>query len=148
MISSAHHLPGVAVVADVAAPRERLEADANAALLCPLAEFVQIRRSAVDAAERVGRDIAADHQKVAAQIAHQIELALGAGESAAALWLRHALEIAEGLKRDDLESQRGHHVGDIARRSVERQKIVLENFDASEARRCDRLEFFRKSAAE
>ena len=79
MVGAPHHLPGVAVIADVAAPGQRLEADAQAALGRPLAKLVEIGRRPVDAAERVGGDIAADHQQVALQLLHQIELALGTG---------------------------------------------------------------------
>ena len=115
MVGAAHHLPGVAVVADVPAPGQRLEADADAALLRALAELVEVGGGAVDAAERIRRDVAADHQQVAAEFAHQVELALGAGEGAAALRLRHALEIAERLERHDLQAERSATMpGDIA----------------------------------
>ena len=80
MVGAAHDLPGVAVVVDVPAPGERLEADAQAALRGPLAELAEIGGGAVDAAERIGRDVAAHEQEIAAELLHDVELALGAGE--------------------------------------------------------------------
>ena len=68
VVGAAHHLPGVAVVVDVAAPGERLEADAQAALRGALAELMEVGGRAVDAAERVGRDVAADEEEVAAEL--------------------------------------------------------------------------------
>ena len=82
VIGAPHHLPGVAVVVDVAAPGQRLEADAQAALGRALAELAEIGGGAVDAAERFRRHVAAHHQQVAAELLHQVELALGAVEGA------------------------------------------------------------------
>jgi hypothetical protein len=62
MVGAAHHLPGVAVVVDMAPPRQRLEADAQFALGRTLAELMKIRREAIDAAEGIRRHIAADQQ--------------------------------------------------------------------------------------
>ena len=62
MVRAAHHLPGVAVVVDMASPGQRLEADAQFALGRTLAELMKIRRAAIDAAERVRRDVAANQQ--------------------------------------------------------------------------------------
>src|SRR3954470_24206109 len=104
------------------APAQRLEAYADAALLRPFSKLVKIRRSAIDSRERIRRHVAADHQQIAAELAHQIELALRAREGAASLRLGHALEIAERLERDDLQPQRRHHAGDVLRRTVERQQ--------------------------
>ena len=148
MIGPANHLPGVAVVADVPAPRQRLEADANTARLRAHAEFVQIGSGALDAAERVGRHIAADHQKIAAEFAHQIEFALGSRERAAALRLRHAFEIPERLKRHDAQAKGRHKLGYISRCAIKGQKVVFENFDTGEAGRGDRFQLFSKATAE
>ena len=62
MICAAHHFPGITVVVDMASPGQRLEADAQAALGRALAQFMKIRRAAIDAAERLRRNIAADQQ--------------------------------------------------------------------------------------
>ena len=61
------------------------KAIAQAALGGALAELAQVGGGAVDAAEAIGRDVAADHQQVAAELLHDVELALGAGEGALAL---------------------------------------------------------------
>ena len=148
VVGAPHHLPGVAVIVDVTAPGQRLEADLDAALAGALAELAEVGGGAIDAALRVGRDVAADHHQVAAELAHQVELALGAREGAAALRLRHALEIAERLECDDLQAERGDHARDVARRAVKRQQIAFENFHAGEARGGDRFELFGQSAAE
>ena len=105
MVGAPHHLPGVAVVVDVAAPGERLEADAQAALRRALAELAEVGRGAVDAAERLRRDVAADQQEVAAELLHDVELALGAREDLRALRLGHALEVAERLEGDDRQAE-------------------------------------------
>ncbi len=62
MVRAAHHLPGIAVVVDMPPPRQRLEADTQFTLGRTLAELMKIRREAIDAAERVGRDVAANQQ--------------------------------------------------------------------------------------
>jgi hypothetical protein len=148
MVGAAHRLPRVAIVVDVAAPGERLEADAQAALRRALAELAQIGRRAVDAAEAVGRDVGADEQQVGAELLHQVELALGAGEGAGALRGRHALEIAEGLQRDDGEAEFLDHAAHGARRAVEGEEIVLEDLDALEARGRDRRQLLVQGAAQ
>ena len=51
MVGAAHRLPGVAVVVDVAAPGQRLEGDAQAALGGALAQLAQVGGGAVDAAQ-------------------------------------------------------------------------------------------------
>ena len=68
MIGAPHDLPGVAVVVDVAAPGQRLVADAQAALGGALAELAEIIGGAVDAAERGRRDVAADQQQIGAAV--------------------------------------------------------------------------------
>ncbi len=140
MAGAPHHLPGIAVIADMASPGQRLEADPHAALLRALAKLVEIGRGAIDAAERVGGHIGADHHQVAAELGHQVELAFGASEGAAPLRLRHASKSRNGWK-DDAEPERGDQAGDIARRAVERQQIAFEDLDADEARSGDASSF-------
>ena len=140
MVGAADDLPGVAMVVDVAAPGERLVADAQAAFRRPLAELAEIGGRAVDAAERQRRDVGADEHQIGAELAHQVELALGAVEGARALRLRQALEIAERLEQRDLEAVVADHPADLGRRAVEGQEVVLEDLDAVEAGRRDRRE--------
>ena len=148
MVGAAHDLPGVAMVVDVAAPGERLVADAQAALRRPLAEFAEIGGRAVDAAERQRRDVGADKHQIGAELLHQVELALGAVEGARALRLRHALEIAERLEQRDLQPMVAHHPADLGGRAVEGQEVVLEDLDAVEAGRGDRRELLAQIAAD
>src|SRR5262249_38713067 len=148
MVGPAYHLPGVAVVVDVAAPGQRLEAEPDAALGSAFAEFVEIGGGAVDATLRVGCNVAANHHQVAAELAHQIEFAFGPRECARPLRLRHAFEIAEWLERDDLEAERADQPRDVARRAVEGEKIALEQFHADEASRGGRLKLFGQSTAQ
>ena len=140
MVGPPHDLPGVAMVADVPAPGERLVADAQAALRRPLAKLAEIVGGAVDAAQRERRDVGADQHQVRAELLHQVELALGPVEGARTLRLGHAFEIAERLEQRDLQAMIAHHPADLARRAVEGEKIVLEDLDAVEAGRGDRRE--------
>ena len=148
MVGAAHRLPGVAIVVDVAAPGQRLEADAQAALFCPLAQLVEVGRRAVDAAEAFGRDVRAHQQEIAAELLHQVELALGAREHALALVGRHALEIAERLEGDDLEPQVGHQLAHVGGRAAEGEQVVLEDLDALEAGAGDGVELLGEVAAQ
>ena len=114
VVGAAHDLPGVAVVGDVPAPGERLEADLDAEAVGDLAELAQVRRRPVDAAERRRRDVGADEDAAGAELVHQRELAPGALEAARALRLGHALEVAERLEGDDLEPVVADHAADLA----------------------------------
>ena len=148
VVGAPHDLPGVAVVVDVTSPGERLIADAQAARGGAFAQFAEIGGRAVDAAERGRRDIAADQHQVGLQFLHQVELALGAGEVAGALRLRHALEITEWLEGADRKPEIPAHLADVARAAAERQQIVLENLDGVEAGGGDRAQLFVERAAE
>ena len=119
VIGAAHDFPGVAVVADVASPGQRLEADAQAARAGQFAEFAKVRRGAIDAAERGRRNIAADQQQVGLQFGHQVELALGPCKVAGALRFGHALEIAKRLKRANGKAKIAAELSDIAGTAVE-----------------------------
>ncbi len=148
MRGAPHRLPGIAVIVDVTAPRQCFETDPHAAAARALAERMKISRGTVDAAEALRRDVGADEQQIAAELRHEIELAFGAREVALASLRRHALEIAERLKRDDLKPEIGDHRADFGRRTVERQQIVLEDFDALEAGIGNRRELLGEIAAE
>ncbi len=84
MVGAAHDLPCIAVVADMAAPGERLVTDAQIAPRRPLAKLAKIIRGAVNAANGSWRHVGADQNEIGAQLLHQVELAFGAVESAAA----------------------------------------------------------------
>ncbi len=148
MVGAAHRLPGIAVVVDVTPPGERLEPDPHAVALGALAERVKIGSRAIDAAEALRRHVGADEKQVAAEFAHQLELALGAGEDALAALGRHALEVAKRLEGDDLEPEIGDPPAHVGGRAVERQQVGLEYLDAPKPRGRDGLELFREIAAE
>src|SRR5688500_15715433 len=109
VVGAAHHLPRVAVVTDVPSPGEGLEPNPELALVSPFTELMKIRRCTVNPAQRVWCNVAADHQEVAAQLAHEIELAFGPGESTAALWFGHAFEITSWLGRQDATYEGRRH---------------------------------------
>ena len=127
-------VPGLAVVVDVAAPGERLEADPDVELRRELAQLVQVGRDALHPALRLGRDAAADEQERRAEPAHQLELAPRPLERLGARRLRQALEIAKRLQRDDLEPERGRERLHVLRPAVEIGQVVLEQLDALKAR--------------
>ena len=52
-----------------------------------------------------GRDVAADHQEIGAELLHDVELAFGALDGAFAPARRHALEVAERLQGDDVQPE-------------------------------------------
>ena len=118
VVGAADDLPGVAVVADVAAPGERLEADADAAGAGAVPELAEVGGGAVDAAERDRGGVRADEDQVGAELAHQVELALGAVEGAGALRLGHALEVAERLEEGEREAGVADHAADLGRGGV------------------------------
>src|SRR5215212_957063 len=109
---------------------------------------MKVGRCPINAAERVGRHVAAHHQEVAAELLHHVEFALGPREHLRALRLRHALEITEWLEDRRRESEVGDHAAHVIRRSVKGEKVVLENLDRLEPSRGDGFEFFGKGAAE
>ena len=113
VVGAADDLPGVAMVVDVPAPGQRLEADANAAGGGPLPELAQVGGGAVDAAERNGGGVRANEDQVGSELAHQVELALGAVEGAGALGLGHSLEVAERLEERQREAGVADHAADL-----------------------------------
>ena len=82
MVGAPHDFPGIAVVADVAAPCQRLVADAQATLRRALAKIAKIGGDTVDATHSERRGIGADQHQVSAELLHQIEFPLGAVEGA------------------------------------------------------------------
>ena len=136
MVGAAHRLPGVAVVVDVAAPGQRLEADAQAALGGPLAQLVagRLRRDRCrrgTPARRCGtpagdRSRAPASRRTCARRARSTRSRLSAGMPSKSRngW---KVTISRPRSRDQLA-----HVGG---RAVEGEQVVLEDLDALEARR-------------
>ena len=93
MVGAADDLPGVAMVVDVAAPGQRLVADAQAALRRALAELAEVGGGAVDAAERERRDVGADQHQVGAELA-------ASGRTCARRGRRRAIAAARACPRN------------------------------------------------
>ena len=149
VVGAAHRLPGVAIVVDVAAPGERLEADAQAALGRPLAELVEIGRGAVDAAEAVGRDVASTPAAGRSR-------APASGRTCARRARRRASRCRPACPRNRgtagsammFEPEVADQLAHVGGRAVERQQVVLEDLDALETCRRDRLELLGEAAAQ
>src|SRR6202022_2712039 len=92
--------------------------------------------------------IAADEQQVGLQFQHQVEFPFGPGKIAGALRLGHALEIAKRLERANGETEIAAEPPDVAWTAVERQQVVLEDFDGIEACGGDGAQLFIERAAE
>ena len=149
MIGAAHDFPGVAIVVDMTAPGERLEADAQASRRRQRAEFAKIRRRAIDAAQRCGRDIAAHQQQVGAELLHQVEFPRGALEIPSALRLGGMpSKSRKGWNAEIFRPRSAQKRADVARRAVEGEKIGLEDFDRGEAGVRDGAQLFIERAAE
>ena len=102
----------------------------------------------LDAAQRLGRHVAADHQEVAAELLHDVELAFGAGKDALALAVRHALEVAERLQGDDIEAELAAGVAHVGRRAAEGHEIVLEDLHGVELGGRDGFQFLAQGATQ
>ena len=134
MIGAPHDLPGVAVVADMAAPGQRLEADAEAALGRALAELVEIGGGAIDAAERGRRDVASRSASGRCRAPASGRTCARRGRSRAPVAARACPRNrgTAGMCRSRARD-RGT-AAPLARTAVERQQIVLENLDRVRSR--------------
>lgn len=74
MIGATDDLPGVAVVADMAAPGKRLVAHPQSPPGSTLAKFMKVRRRTVDAADSSRRDVGADEHQIRSKLLHDVEL--------------------------------------------------------------------------
>ena len=148
MIGAPDHLPGVTMVVDETAPCQSLVTDADFALCSAFAERGEILGRPIDTAECRRGTIRADEDEVDAHLMHNVEFALGAIEGALALGAGQAFEVAERLIERNIQPEIAGDAADIGRRAVVGQKIVLKDFHAVEAGRCDGLEFFLQIAAE
>ena len=92
--------------------------------------------------QSVGRNVGAHEHHRRAECLHDVELALRAVEIALQDIVRDALEVAERLIEINTKPKIGRHRTHIAGRTVEIDKIVLEDFDGIEARGRDRFELF------
>jgi hypothetical protein len=73
-----------------------------------------------------------DQEQIGSHLLHQIELMFGAVEIARAERLRHALEIAERLEREQLQPEVSNHPADLGRKCGEAEEVSLKNLDTVE----------------
>ena len=131
--AASHEPPGVVVLADVAAPGERLVGDAEPARRGPLGERPQLRRGEGVVVDRVGRDVRADEDQVGPEVLHHVELRLRPAQVALELVRRHRLEVAERLVEVDGQAEVVGQRAHLARRERRADEVVLEDLDAVEA---------------
>src|SRR3974390_1039609 len=129
VIVALNDFPGISVVVDVTSPRQSLESNTQTPCACPLSQFVKVVGSAVDPAERDGRNIAANEQQIGTQLLHQVELLFNSTKRLLALRFGHSLKIAKRLERADFEAKITAHSGNVARRPVETREVRFEDFD-------------------
>ena len=127
--------PGMAEGIDVAAPGERLVADAHAAPRRPLGQRVEIGGGARIVVDRVGRRHSSTPASGRAELLHDVELALGAVEIARQASRGAPSKSRNGWNSTMSQAEVGRHVAHHRRRAVEIQQVVLEDLDAVEPRR-------------
>ena len=135
---------GVLVRVDVPAPGERLVRDPDAAAGRALRQFAQLLGDERVVVDRVLAHARAHEQQVGAELLHQRELRLGAGE----VRLRHGLEVAQRLVEVEREAEIGEqraHGGGGERRG---DQVGLEQLDAVEAGGGRRAQLLLQRAAE
>jgi hypothetical protein len=122
----------------MAAPAERLVADAQATPGRVLAQEAQIGRRELVIVGRIGRDAAAHQHEVGLELGHEVELALGAVEIALQLVARPGLEIAERLEQHDAQPAILGDALHVGGRAFEIEQVILEDLHAVESGRRDR----------
>jgi hypothetical protein len=148
MVGAPHDFPRVAMIIHVTPPGERFIADAQPSPGGPLTQLTQIGSCPLDTAQRNRRNRGADQNEIRSQLLHDIKLALGAVECAAALRLRQAFEVAERLIERNGKAGVGRHLRHITGRTIEGQEIVLEYFDAVKPGCSDRRQLFWQVTAD
>jgi hypothetical protein len=148
VIRAAHHFPCVAMIGHVAAPGQRLIANAQASLARPVPKLVEIQGGAIDPAKCGGRHIGADEHEIGPEGLHDVELAFGTVECAPALRLRQSFKIPERLEHCDLKPGVADHPAHFCGPGRVGQEIVLENLDAIEPGRRNGPQLFSEVAGQ
>ena len=125
-IGHAHDIPGGGPILDVPSPRQGLVADGEPMLARAVGEFGEIFGGPRGVVDGVFRDIGAKAEQPGAEFVHDVELARRTFEIARPDRLRHRLEVAHRLKRDDLQPEVGGHPPGVARAAAEEGQVVLE----------------------
>ncbi len=139
--------PGLPVAADVAAPGQRLVADAQVAPRRPFRELVKLRGAPLRVVEALRRGVRADQHRRGAERLHDVELALGPIEVAGVIGVGHAFEIAKRLVQVDRQSQVRGHRPQVGGTAVEIDEVGLEQLDPVEAGGGDRLQLLAERSA-
>ena len=96
-----HPLPGLLPAVHMGSPGQRLIADYDPLLFRQRGQRPQVRHLQFAIRRAVRLHIAAQQQRVAAQLAHQRKFASGAGHIGRKLRPAGAFKIAKGLKKRD-----------------------------------------------
>src|SRR5437867_13453974 len=115
MIDGPYYCPRVAVIPDGTPPGERFETHAQTTCCRALAELVKIVDDTPAVTERGWGHVRTDKDQIGAQLLHHIEFPLSSIKDALTHPGRHALKIAERLKRRTLQPQLTHHCPNFAR---------------------------------
>ena len=94
-----------------------------------------------------GRRVRAHQHQLRTHRLHHVELALGALEVALEDGVRRSLEVAKRLVQLARETEIGGDCTSVGRRAVEVDEVRLEDLEAVEARRRDRLQLLPQRAA-
>ena len=148
VIDIAHQRPGFAVVIDMTPPGQRFVTDAQAPARGAFPGFSEIRQHPPPVGIGLRGTAGADQQQVRAEFLHRVELALQPVESAAALGVRQAFQIAERLEHRAGKAQVGHQRGHLAGGKMGGKQVVLEDLRAVVARRGDRPQLRVQRAAD
>jgi hypothetical protein len=148
MVGHPHDPPGVQVVVDVPAPRQRLVGDRDPVLGGPLGQQPQLLGGQLVVIDRLGGDRRAHQQPRGAQPFHHRELVLGPPQIPGQDLRRYRLEVAERLEQVDAQPQVGGAAADVLRAHRAGDQIVLEDLHTVETGRADGGQLVGQRAAQ
>src|SRR5580692_3308915 len=105
MSGTLNDLPGVPHRFDVSAPSQSFVADAESMSGGSFRELMELSGNQFVVVDDAARNIRADKQERSTQPVHQFKLPFSPIEVPSKLFRRNSLEIPEGLKKTDLQSQ-------------------------------------------
>ena len=132
--------PRVLVRIDVPAPRQRFVADDHARVLRDRASDAELFGDQRVVGDRVRRHVAAHEHAIGAESCIRSNLRFARSTLLREPLRAHALEIAKRLEQVDRKAEVFAHAAHVGGGAVEIEQIVLENLDAVEARRADRVQ--------
>lgn len=143
-------VPRSCPVPDVATPGERLVSDDHALLAGDFRKFGQVVCGPRRVVDRLRQHVRTQTEEANGEFVHELHLASRPLEIAMTNGIRHGLEIAQRLKRDDFNAEVGRHASHVPRLAFEERQIVLEQFHRAKARFCGggQLAFKRSTHAD